>query len=492
MRIKKYIPLYVLGWGLCLIATSCSKDFIERAPLSQNNAENFYKTAADMEFAVNAAYSSLRMNGQYFLSMHELAEVRSDNTEILDVQTGLNFVEIDQFTNQAVNSISNNAWNDHYTGISRCNIVLSRIGNITMEEATKNRFIGEVKFLRALMYFNLVQLFGDVPLVLQELKTPAEGYEYGREDKELVLDQIEKDLSEAAIALPYTYTGNNIGRATKGAAQSLLGKVYLTRKKWQLAANKLKEVIDETAQNRYQLLTNYADVFRVSNENHRESIFEVQFKKGGFGLGSAFNNQFAPRGSGTIISTVGAALGQNIPTADMEAAYEANDLRKSVSMGLGYTSGANFVSARHVRKYLDVPFQPNDCDNNWPVLRYADVLLMYAEALNELGYVADGPAFTFLNQIRTRAGLPAKTSNNANAALRVADQAAFRLAIEQERRVELAFENHRWFDLIRTGRAVAVMNAKGFNITEDDLVFAIPQTQIDLNPEKIKQNKGYD
>lgn len=486
----KRILIYT-ATAISLGFAGCSKDFIELAPISQNNSVNFYKTAADMKLAVNAAYGALQYSGQYWSALHEVAEVRSDNTEILDVQTGLNVVEIDIFTNQSGNTLLNGMWNDHYRGLSQCNIVLSRIDAIDMDAALKSRYIGEVKFLRALMYFNMVRTFGAIPLVLTELKSPEEGYAFGRESVETVYAQIIEDLQDAESKLPVIYTGADIGRATSGAAKTLLGKVYLTNKQWGLAAAKLKEVIDNTGENRYMLLPNYGDLWKVTNENHRESIFEVQFKKGGTGEGSPFTNQFAPRGSGVIVSKVGAGLGYNIPTQDMSDAYEANDLRKELSMAQGYMNGSNFVGVKYITKYLDIPFQANDADNNWTVLRYADVLLMYAEALNEQGYVADGEAFNLLNQVRTRAGLPSKTAVNAEPGLEVADQAAFRLAIEQERRVELAFENHRWFDLVRTDRAIAVMAEHGIEIEPYQLLYPIPQLQIDINPAKITQNPGY-
>lgn len=471
----------------------CSKDFIDRAPISQNNTVNFYKTAADMAVAVNAAYGSLQYTGQYFSAIHEIGDVRSDNSWIEDVQTGLNVVEIDVFSNQSNNTLLASMWGDTYRGIQQCNIVLDRIDAVTMDQTLKDRYKGEVKFLRALMYFNLVRTFGDIPLVTKEIRSPEEGYEYGRETTANVYAQIITDLKDAENVLSIRYTGVDIGRATSGAAKALMGKVYLTTKQFPLAAQKLKEVIDLVPQNMYMILPNYADVFKVTNENHRESIFDVQFKKGMTpSEGSPFTNQFAPRGSGVIVSIVGAGLGFNIPTQDMENAYEAGDLRKNISMASGYTSNGNFVAAKYTKKYLDVPFQANDADNNWPVLRYADVLLMYAEALNEIGYVADGPAFDYLNQIRNRAGLQPKTSNNANLALRVSNQAEFRLAVEQERRVELAFEGHRWFDLVRTGRALDVMTAHGSDIKPHMLIFPIPQSQIDINPEKIYQNPDYD
>ena len=482
--------LFAAGVIVLLSASSCKKDFLELAPISQQNGNNFYKTAEDMKNALTAAYGGLQYGGLYYSSMHVIGDLRSDNTEITNPNAGADLQAVDNFTNLPTTSTSSITWAGHYQAIQNTNIVIEKIEPVAMDATLKARYTGEAKFLRALMYFNLVRIFGDVPLVTKVINNPQEGYDYGRESTANVYAQIIADLQAAEASLPFEYTGVDIGRATKGAAMSLLGKVYLTQKNWNLAAAKLKEVIDQTASNKYQLLPTYAGVFGVANENNRESIFEVQFKRASTGEGSPFTNQFAPIGSGTAVVSVGNPLGQNIPTANMNNAYETGDLRKAVSMRTSYVLGANTVNHNYVVKYSGTPAANLDSDNNWIVLRYADVLLMYAEALNEQGYVADGPAFTYLNQIRTRAGLPSKTSNNANAALRVANQADFRLAIEQERRIELAFEGHRWFDLIRTDRALAVLGASGMQPHHN--VFPIPQTQIDINPGKITQNPNYD
>ncbi|WP_205943621.1 RagB/SusD family nutrient uptake outer membrane protein [Pedobacter cryophilus] len=481
--------LFAAGVIVLLSASSCNKDFLELAPVSQQNGSNFYKTSEDIKNALSAAYGGLQYGGLYYSSMHIIGDLRSDNTEITNPNAGADQQAVDNFTNLPTNSISSTTWAGHYQAIQSANIVIEKIEAVSMDATLKARYTGEAKFLRALMYFNLVRIFGDVPLVTKVINNPEEGYDYGRETVANVYVQITADLTAAEASLPFEYTGADIGRATKGAAMSLLGKVYLTQKNWSLAASKLKEVIDQTASNKYLLLPTYAGVFGVANENNRESIFEVQFKRAATGEGSPFTNQFAPIGSGTAVVSIGNPLGQNIPTANMNSAYEANDARKAVSLRTSYVLGANTVNHNYVVKYAGTPAANLDSDNNWIVLRYADVLLMYAEALNEQGYVADGPAFIYLNQIRTRAGLPIKTSNNANAALRVADQAAFKLAVEQERRVELAFEGHRWFDLVRTDRALTVLGANGMQAHHT--VFPIPQTQIDINPGKITQNPDY-
>lgn len=486
---KHIKTLFAAGLIVLFSASSCKKGFLELAPIAQQNGTNFYKTAEDMKNALAAAYGGLQYGGLYYSSMHIIGDLRSDNTEITNVNAGADQDAVDKFQNLATNSISSTTWSGHYQAIQSTNIVIEKIKTVSMDENLKARYSGEAKFLRALMYFNLVRIFGDVPLVTEVITNPEEGYKYKREAANLVYDQIIADLKDAELSLNYEYTGADIGRATKGAAMSLLGKVYLTQKRWDLASQKLKEVIDQVNLNKYQFLPAYASVFGIVNENNRESIFEVQFKKGSGGEGSPFTNQFAPIGSGTAVVSIGNPLGQNIPTVDMNNAYEANDLRKAISMRNSYVLGANTVMHNYVLKYAGVPAASLDSDNNWIVLRYADVLLMYAEALNEIGYVPDGPAFGYLNQIRGRAGLSNKTSNNTVLALRVVDQAAFRLAIEQERRVELAFEGHRWFDLVRTGRALAVLGPLGMQAHH--ILFPVPQSQIDINPGVIIQNPLY-
>lgn len=486
---KNIRTIFAASMIVLLSASGCKKDFLDRAPISQMNGNNFYKTADDMKNALSAAYGGLQYGGLYYSSMHIIGDLRSDDTEITNPAAGTDMVAVDNFQNLATTSISSTTWAGHYQAIQSVNIVIEKIEAVNMDPALKARYSAEAKFLRGLMYFNLVRIFGDVPLVTKMINNPQEGYSYGRNPSSEVYAQIVKDLSDAEAILPHEFTGADIGRATKGAAAALLGKVYLTQKRWDLAVPQLKKVIDNIGLNKYQLMPTYAGVFGIANENNRESIFEVQFKKGATNEGSPFTNQFAPIGSGTAVVSIGNPLGQNIPTANMNNAYEVSDARKAVSMRNSYVLGANTVQHNYIVKYAGVPAVSLDSDNNWIVLRYADVLLMYAEALNEQGYVADGPAFTHLNQIRTRAGLPIKTSNNATAALRLADQAAFRLAIEQERRIELAFEGHRWFDLIRTGRALPLLAGNGMQ--PHHVLFPIPQSQIDINPSLIKQNPGY-
>lgn len=212
----------------------------------------------------------------------------------------------------------------------------------------------------------------------------------------------------------------------------------------------------------------------------------MQYKKGSLGEGSNFSNVYAPENSGNAVILFGGG-GNNHPTPDLESAYEAGDVRKNLSFATSYVNAAGTkVDYYFIRKYADAPTTNGDAEDNFYVLRYADVLLLYAESLNETAKTAE--ALPFLNRVRKRVGLADKVGLS---------QADLRLTIEQERRVELAFEGHRWFDLVRTGRALPVLQAKAAaigiktNLTTNNLVFPVPQSQIDINPDKIKQNAGY-
>ncbi len=384
-----------------------------------------------------------------------------------------------------------NFWKAAYKVINRTNTILGRIDGIEINTELANRYKLECKFIRALMYFNLVRVYGDVPLVLKEISL-SESYDILREPKENVYNQIIADLKEAQ-GLPVSYSTAEDGRATQGAAKALLANVYMTLHKYAEAETILAEIINS---GRYSLLENtpgslnidgYKNVFSPVNHNSKEGIFEIQFLKGGYGEGSNYANNFAPENSGTNVVAVGGTGGNNIPEMDIYNAYEEGDLRRDFSMSLGYYDNRKnneWVESRYVCKFMDVPYQNNDASNNYPVIRYADVILMYAEALNQNGKTAE--ACKYLNMTRRR-GFGYQTTETSPVDLQTTDKAQFALMVEQERRVELAFENHRWFDLIRTGRAVEVMRSKGFSLNETNLICPIPQKQIDVNP-KLTQN----
>lgn len=486
MKLKyNLIAIALLGFSF----SSCS-DFLEQNPQTDLSENDFYKTADDILSAVNGAYSSLQ-EGDIYGNWYVFGEIPSDNTrnQLSGSVTTQN--EFDQFYIDTQNSMIANFWKAAYKVINRTNTILGRIDGIEINTELANRYKLECKFIRALMYFNLVRVYGDVPLVLKEISI-SESYDILREPKENVYNQIIADLKEAQ-GLPVSYSTAEDGRATQGAAKALLANVYMTLHKYAEAETILAEIINS---GRYSLLENtpgslnidgYKNVFSPVNHNSKEGIFEIQFLKGGYGEGSNYANNFAPENSGTNVVAVGGTGGNNIPEMDIYNAYEEGDLRRDCSMSLGYYDNRKnneWVESRYVCKFMDVPYQNNDASNNYPVIRYADVILMYAEALNQNGKTAE--ACKYLNMTRRR-GFGYQTTETSPVDLQTTDKAQFALMVEQERRVELAFENHRWFDLIRTGRAVEVMRSKGFSLNETNLICPIPQKQIDVNP-KLTQN----
>lgn len=484
MKMKKQTKI-VLSALIAFSAVSCQESFLDLKPISSAASENFYKTAADIKVALNGVYGSLQSGG-ISTNRYVFGEISSDNTYPVASGSVTDQDEFDRFYIRTTNPFVAGRWNNGYNSISRANMLLEKIVDVEMDETLKRRYTAEAKFLRAFVYFELVRTFGDVPLVTKSLTSNLpEAYDYGRDPATAVYAQIEKDLSEADADLPVSYTGGDIGRATKGAAKALLGKVYITQRKFDVAATKFKEVIDL---NVYELVP-YADVFDATKKNGKEAVFEIQFAAG-MGEGNPWPNSFAPQNSGNAVIAFGGG-GNNRPTQDLIDAYETGDIRKAFSLATSYVNAAGqTIQDVFVRKYRFNPALNNDNGNNIPVIRYADVLLMYAESLNELGY--NPAALSYLNQIRTRAGLEAKTAAD------IPNQESFRLAMENERRVEFAFEGHRWFDLVRTNRAITVINSKAAEInlvapiTNNNLVFPIPQAQVEINRSKITQNPGYE
>lgn len=465
---------FILIVTLC-ICFSCEDD-LNIAPEDQNTSEGFYKNASDIEAGVNAMYGALQRDGLYGYNYHFLLETRSDNTFEEEPSNSGGYGDIDLFNRVTTNSVITQTWEDSYIAIQTTNVVLSRIDAIEdMEESIKETRKGEAKFIRALVYYNLVNLYGDVPLVVEETTNPTDFFGQGRTPKADVFTQIIKDLSEAQAQLP---VNNDMGRATKGAANALLGKVYLTNGNPQEAETALRAIEG------YSLLDNYSDNFGVNNENGAESIFEIQFKSGindnseGSDFAALFTSQANP-----------GSRGNNLITDDLANSFEAGDLRRNEIVEDTSTPTINIST-----KYLDADRDViTDGDNNVIVLRYADVILMLAEALNEQSYVPDGEAFDLLNQIRTRAGLPVLTSAS------ITNKAEFTEALLIERRYEFFHELHRWLDMKRLGDAVSIMNAHFktmpstaiISINQDDLLLPIPQSQVDTDPDYIKQNTGY-
>ena len=518
----KKILILLIG---ILFAASCSDDFINLDPPSNLSSSGFYKTQVDINQAVLSSYAGLRL--VYNNTAYQLSEIRSDNTGWSWLPGNpANQLQIDEYATPMLvdNGYVENCWEDCYRVILRSNIVIGRTDAAEFtNENLRNQYIAEAKFIRALMYFWLNRVFGGVDLNGQlsgviKVETeinPTEAYELGRAPLEEIYSLIIEDLKFAEQYLPSAYSSADKGRVTKGGATGLLGKVYMTmagfplnkgNEYYNLAIQKFESLINNP---QYSLVPSYKDLFDVNYKNSSESLFEIQYKKGSPGgeTGSPWNNSFAPRFSDKEVVLVGNKGGANAPTGDMSTAYEYGDPRKYVSMSDGWVSEATgaYQNDKYVRKYYDIATSDDDNGNNWIELRLADIYLLYAEALVRTNG-NKSTALEYLNKIRQRArntpGYPdieASTDLLKDYSLGdFPDDQAFLLAIEKERRVELAFENHRWFDLVRTGRAKDVMiaeqEADGYpDFTWDDniLSYPIPMTVMQSNPSKIIQNKGY-
>jgi starch-binding outer membrane protein, SusD/RagB family len=466
MKLTKLYTILLLAGALL----SCSEDFTNLNPVTQRNVNGFYKTAGDMNTAINAAYKVLQMNGTYNQSYWIMHEMRTDNTDQGPDGTGLGaeLTVIDNFSEISTSEIITAAYTDSYLGIARSNIVLSRIDAITMDQAIKDRIKGEALFLRSLFFYNLAVSFGNIPMPLTEAKSADEGRALAQVPAAEIYRQISADLVQAEGLLPVKYAAAaDLGRATKGAAAALLGKVYLTAGDRSSAATVLKRVVDTYG---YTLMPDYASIWGLANKNNRESIFEVQYKGGGTGTGNGFTNAFSP----LLRQTTGAF--KNRPTVDMMNAYERGDDRFLKSMDTSYvnTQGTLLTNLANNIRFItkfgkENGFNENDASYNFVVLRYADVLLMLAEALGE-----SDAAYRYINQVRARAKL---------APISAATPGTFADKLLRERRVELAFENHRWADLRRFGKVTEVMKAQGKTARP---LYLIPQRELDINSSYVQ------
>jgi len=455
--------IYILS--VVFLLTSCSKDFLEIDPEGDFNAENFYKTEGEFNAALTGAYAKLQ--GQIDIYF-ELTEYRSDYLDFAAPTAGTqDRFDITKFQDNSANVLIRDAWANYMNGLLRCNVITDNLPAANLSESFKKQIEGEARFIRALTYFNMVRLWGDVPIILKQV-TPQESLTLGRSPISEVYKVIENDLLFAKDNLKLT----NNGRATSGAAKALLGKVYLTQKKYPEAITVLSELIGK-----YSLQPNIADVFDTTKKQNSELIFSIQFYKG--------------------ISTEDHGLWLSVSdvtttpfTQKLLNAYQLApviDARKAmVDYRLGGTKNNIFVPG----KFYDTPVNTtnNNFGNDYTILRYADVLLMLSEALNEESYQPAGSAFDYLNDVRTRSKLTPLTPTN------LPDQASFRDAVLYERFLEFPFEGQRWFDLIRTNTATKeIKSGKGINILPYQLLYPVPQTEIQKinNPSIFYQNEGY-
>jgi hypothetical protein len=492
MKIR--FPLFTRILVLGLFSTACSTDFLEVKPQGQINAENYFQTADHAVWATNAVYNQLRTWDVIAFPLIAMGDIISDDatkgsfpadaarlTTFEDFTYGPSFPEEPRL-----------AWRGYYQGVFRANTAIEGIQKISMNEALKNRLIGECKFLRAHYYFYLVRWFGDIPLITRPL-LESEYYSQPRAPKAEIYNLIIQDLKEAIAVLPEKnqYAAADMGRATKGAAQGVLAKAYLTMGDFVNAEQYALQVIQS---GQYALLPQYNRIFLPEGENSSESVFEVQATalEGSFNGATAWNMIQGVRGTPNL------GWGFNNPSSDLIAAYESGDPRRDATIlyvGEVLPDGSAIVqdnpdmlNERYNQKAW-TPRHPGLQDNgpsNIRILRYADVLLIAAEALNENNKAAE--ALVYINLVRDRArGTRPMT---VLPRLTITDKNLLRQAIWRERRVELAMEQQRWFDLVRTGQAAVKLGPSGF-VTGKHELMPIPQSEIDLSAGTLTQNQGY-
>ena len=481
--------------------TGCKK-FLVITPETNLSSATFFTNESDFKQAVNGAYVPLRaiVNTRAYL----LGEMHSDNTYYYrNILFGATEQQenIADFSIPTANGITTNThvlnqYRLDYQIIARSNEVLSSIDAIDFNIDSKNNLKGQALFLRAFAYFELVRYFGKVPLHLTPVTNRTEAA-LPLSSVDSIYIQIIKDAGEAGKLL-LNKAKQEPGRATSGAAKTLLANAYIVQKKWAEAEKLLKEVVTNDG---YALMPDYTDAFTTTtgNKNNQESVFEVQFQEGSAGYNGSIIYNFLPRPmtaaellpiTGTSNPQSLSGEGNNAPTPDIIAAYEPGDKRKDISIGYVTLSGSlrTNKSYPYIKKFAKPHALHGNTGNNWPIYRYAEVLLFLAEALNEQGKAAE--AAIYLNMVRARAGLAVSAATD------------LRDAIFKERRVELAFENKRWLDLVRSGNAVTVITAYGNRIktnpqdyyyppgavppnnafTNLDLLYGLPADEAALSP----------
>lgn len=482
----------MLGIGMLGLG-SCSK-FLDEDPKHLVNIKNFYKTEQDAVSAINAIYAYLNSistgstAGVYHSTFWVTAGLASDEMETQQIGTP-QFDQMSTFTYGPQNAALQEIWTMHYKTITLANIAIERIPLIDMNTSLRNRLVGEAKFLRGLMYFNMVRMFGKIPMVLKE----EEPLRPQVSEVAAIYAQIHSDLQSAETDLPLSYDAKNgRGRATKGAAYALDAKVYLTEKNWKKAAEMAKVVIDSK---QYDLWENFADAFKLANRGGKEAVFSVGFGDAGGAIIFWEVGQFLVRLLPTQLSEEGVvnAQGWQYPTQQLYDSYDPLDQRRAVSFitTVHKSDGSTITIRPYFQKYWDRVAEPkgNESSQDFPVIRYSDVLLMYAEAMNEDDQSLI--AHEYINKVRKRARFDGTVYKNAVPDYTGLSKDAFRAAVLKERRMELAAEGHRWFDLARTNTLeTLVPQAKpGVVPAARNYLFPVPQTERELNP-NLPQN-GY-
>ena len=460
--------ILVLASLATLLMTSCGDSFFDLEPASSVTIDKVYKTASDYNVAVIGCYAKLQSQVNFYT---ECCEYRSDNLSLGAPTAGTqDRYDIDHFTEKPSNGILSSYWANFNNNVYRCNLLLDQIDGVNFAENLKKQYKGEAMFIRALNYFNMYRIWGGVPAT-KHVVSAAEALKVARYSDEQMFDLIAGDLKEIVDNnyLPETYSSADMGRATSGAAKALLGKVYLTFHKWTEAKDILSQLIGK-----YQLVSPIAQVFNVDNKNNNEIIFAVHFNKEIEGEGHSYWYNLTNASDDTN------------QTSSLLNTFPTGDARKDL---ITYVQVEKNV--RLMNKFYDTKSPTfKTVGNDQILLRYADVLLMYAEALNEIQYDASegSLALKYLNAVRQRAGISNLTIKQ------LPTQEKFRKGILVERQREFPYEGQRWFDLVRMGFAKSVMAENGVEIKDYQLLFPIPQQEIEKVGDKsiLWQNPGYD
>lgn len=455
----KYFKILFLG----LLLSSCD-NFLDIPSKTTLSTDVYYQSQEDFEHGLNGAYSLLRDLYSGADGAWAMGELRSDNTTYAFNPNDRGTISaefVNNFLDDANNSVSYHKYADDYSIISNVNYLLESIDDVNFDQQQKNNIKGQALFLRAFAYFDLVQYFGKVPMHLTPVKKLSDATQ-PLASVDSVYAQVIADAKQAIDLLP-DKSAQEPGRVTTGTARMLLGNVYINQQRWTDAESVLKGISG------YRLLDDYAAVFDPANKNNEESLFEIQFKEGNDGYASNFFYVFLAQPITADETTAITGIpeiariveGYNIPTPDIINAYEEGDVRKDASVGMLKAHGVTYP---YIKKYCHQHAVSGITNDNWPVYRYSEVLLYLAEALNEQGKTNE--ALGYLNQVRKRAHLADCT---------LTSQAEIREAIQKERRVELAFENKRWLDLVHAGKAESTMKAYGDRVKANPQDYYFPQ-----------------
>ncbi|MGM0407819.1 MAG: RagB/SusD family nutrient uptake outer membrane protein [Bacteroidota bacterium] len=487
MRIKNLVTIL----ALLILIPSC-ESFLEEDVYSFISKNNFYLDKADAEAALIGAYTGRLSQGVYGRWFYDITHLIDDQVTI---HRNPEFITMDEFDFTADHPYVGALWTDHFRAVERANVVIGRISQMeNIDESFKTMVVAEARFLRANMYFNLVRLFGRVPLSLEETGD-EESAHVPMSSVEAVYNAIEEDLKYAEENLPNSRPSSEFGRATKGAAKAMLADVYMNLEKWAEAAQRTKEIID---MNQYTLLENFEDIFKLENETNSEIIHSIVYD------GNTNGNWFASfaHASGNINANNGVQVWQVDTESDMWLNWDDNDYRKDFTVYTDYitkdgTQQSVYNTSRPYPAFgkYNAPNETglSSCPINQIIYRYADILLMYAEASCEVNGGPTNESYEALNMVRRR-GYKQPINEPSDYDVETGlNKDSFKDAVIYERSLEFVVEGKRALDLMRTGKLIETLVGLGKKVRPGATLLPIPKGEIDANPKLSDQdqNQGY-